>query len=100
MAGALPGFIPPLIIGCALSPGCRDLARDLIFSKPPKVKDVPDTGPPGEWIDGRRRSRKYGPDGRPQTDLDKPHPGAPYPHVHDWPGGKREEPGRPYCPVP
>ena len=65
-----------------------------------KVKDVPDRGPPGEWIDGERRSRKYGSDGRPETDLDKPHPGAQYPHAHDWADGVREHPGRPYSPLP
>jgi uncharacterized protein RhaS with RHS repeats len=69
---------------CAASPGCvkalRDEANaaaqaaqsvakmcsdgvDKIRNWLAKEKDVPDTGPPGEWIDGERRSRKYGPDG-------------------------------------
>nr|WP_081613261.1 RHS repeat-associated core domain-containing protein [Xanthomonas sp. SHU 199] len=59
-----------------------------------KMSDVPSVGPPGEWIDGRRRSRLYGPDGRPKVDIDNPHQGAPYPHVHEWENGEREHPGR------
>lgn len=60
-----------------------------------KKPDVPDRGPPGEWVDGRRRSRLYGPDGRPKVDIDKPHQGADYPHVHEWDeDGNREHPGR------
>ncbi len=65
----------------------------------PKKKDVPDTGPPGEWVDGERRKRKYGPDGKPEVDIDKPHQGYPDDHVHEWPDGKREHPGRPVCPT-
>ena len=59
-----------------------------------KIPDVPSVGPPGQWIDGRRRSRLYGPDGRPKVDIDNPHQGADYPHVHDWVDGVREHPGR------
>ncbi|CAD7387235.1 RHS repeat domain-containing protein [Xanthomonas arboricola] len=59
-----------------------------------KMVDVPDFGQPGQWIDGRRKSRLYGPDGRPRVDIDKPHQGAPYPHVHEWENGVREHPGR------
>lgn len=59
-----------------------------------KENDVPFTGPPGEWIDGQRRSRKYGPDGRPEVDIDNPHQGMPDTHVHEWPDGVREHPGR------
>ena len=48
--------------------------------------------PPDTWIEGRRRSRLYGPDGRPLIDLDKPHQGNPTDHVHDWINGVRGEP--------
>jgi len=65
-----------------------------------KQPDVPYNGPPGEWIDGKRRSRKYGPDGRPEIDLDKPHQGYPDEHVHEWPDGEREHPGRDVCILP
>jgi RHS repeat-associated protein len=65
-----------------------------------KDKDVPVEGPPGEWVDGKRRSRQYGPDGRPVRDIDKPHQGAPDPHVHEWENGIREHPGRPVTPWP
>jgi RHS repeat-associated protein len=67
--------------------------------KPKKIKDVPDKGPPGEWIDGKRRSRKYGADGQPELDIDKPHQGYEKPHIHEWHDGKREEPGRDVSPV-
>lgn len=63
-------------------------------------KDVPTEGPAGGWIDGKRRSRQSGPDGSPARDVDKPHQGAPYPHVHEWEKGKREHPGRPVTPLP
>jgi len=63
-------------------------------------KSIPHFGPPNGTIEGPRRTRVYGPNGEPKTDYDKPHQGAPYPHVHDWPGGIREEPGRPYSPWP
>ncbi|WP_224788733.1 hemagglutinin repeat-containing protein [Pandoraea terrae] len=65
----------------------------------PKIKDVPDRGSPGSWIDGERRSRKYGPDGKPEIDIDKPHQGYDRPHVHEWPDGRREHPGRDVSPV-
>ncbi len=44
-------------------------------------------------------SRKYGPDGKPEIDIDKPHQGYDRPHVHEWPGGRREHPGRDVCPI-
>lgn len=59
-----------------------------------KSKDVPDRGPPGEWVNGKRRSRLYNPDGTPKVDIDNPHPGMPKTHVHDWTNGVREHPGR------
>lgn len=65
-----------------------------------RKKNPPDVGPPDGHIDGPRRGRDYGPDGRPIRDYDNPHQGADYPHVHEWPSGVREEPGRPYSPYP
>ncbi len=41
----------------------------------------------------------YGADGKPELDIDKPHQGYEKPHVHEWPDGKREEPGRDVSPV-
>jgi RHS repeat-associated protein len=58
------------------------------------------TGPPGEHVEGPRRGREYGPDGKPVRDYDKPHQGHDSPHVHEWPGGIREHPGREYSPWP
>ena len=72
-------------------------ADNLIFNRP---KNPPDVGPPNGWIQGPRRGRQYGPDGRPQLDIDKPHQGNERDHAHEWPGGEREEPGRPVSPWP
>ena len=68
-----------------------------MFNRP---KNPPDVGPPNGWIQGPRRGRQYGPDGAPQCDIDKPHQGNETDHVHEWPGGVREEPGRPVSPWP
>ena len=38
-AQAIPIIVPIVLVGCALSPGCRDLAKDLMYSKPPRVND-------------------------------------------------------------
>ena len=74
-----------------------DRLSNLIFNRP---KNPPDVGPPNGWIQGPRRGRQYGPDGAPQCDIDKPHQGNEVDHVHEWPGGVREEPGRPVSPWP
>jgi RHS repeat-associated protein len=65
-----------------------------------REKDVPNRGAPGEVREGERRTREYGPDGKPTRDYDKPHQGHDRPHVHEWPGGVREHPGRDYSPWP
>ncbi|OYY93773.1 MAG: hypothetical protein B7Y41_09905 [Hydrogenophilales bacterium 28-61-23] len=92
---------PSLILGGAALGGTVGQALGAwIDSITYKEKDVPDRGPPGEWIDGERRSRKYGPNGRPELDIDKPHQGATEPHVHEWENGQREHPGRPVSPWP
>jgi len=65
-----------------------------------RAKNPPDKGPPNGYVEGPRRGREYGPDGAPVRDYDNPHQGADYPHVHEWPNGEREEPGRPYSPIP
>lgn len=69
---------------------------------PPKGKESkpPFNGPPNGYEEGPRRGREYGPDGTPIRDYDNPHQGADYPHVHEWPNGVREHPGRPYSPIP
>ena len=84
-----------LLIGAGL--GVVGYGLDKIYNR---EKDVPNQGPPNEWVDGNNRSRLYGPDGRPVLDIDKPHQGYPEPHVHEWPNGKREHPGRDFCPLP
>lgn len=93
-----------LVVGCAITPACRQAVNDavnglgnLIFNRP---KNPPDIGPPGGWVQGPRRGRKYCPDGTPEYDIDKPHQGNEQDHVHEWPGGVREEPGRPVSPWP
>jgi uncharacterized protein RhaS with RHS repeats len=63
-----------------------------------RPKNPPNVGPPGGWIQGPRRGRLYGPDGRPVLDIDEPHQGNEVPHAHEWPDGQREEPGRPVSP--
>jgi RHS repeat-associated protein len=65
-----------------------------------KERDVPNRGEPGEVREGQRRTREYGPDGRPLRDYDKPHQGHQTPHVHEWENGVREHPGRDYSPLP
>lgn len=69
-------------------------------AKSGREKDVPNRGEPGEVKEGERRTREYGPDGKPTRDYDKPHQGYERPHVHEWPGGVREHPGRDYSPWP
>ncbi len=99
-------FVIP-VIAVALFVIDANYVHDVIFGKQgcygaiacSKVSDVPNKGPPGGWVDGNRRSRKYNDKGEPEFDLDKPHQGADYPHVHGWPDGVREHPGRPYSPV-
>jgi RHS repeat-associated protein len=45
----------------------------------------PTTGNPGDTVVGSKQSRRYGPDGLPQTDVDTGHDhGQGDPHVHDW----------------
>jgi RHS repeat-associated protein len=65
-----------------------------------RAKNPPDVGPPGGWVQGPRRGRQYGPDGKPSLDIDKPHQGNEADHAHEWPDGVREEPGRPVSPWP
>jgi len=103
--------IPAAVIACMSNPlcaatmagaaaatakACIDLGN-LVFNRP---KNPPDIGPPNGWIQGPRRGRLYGPDGRPQLDIDKPHQGNDQDHAHEWPNGEREEPGRPVSPWP
>ncbi len=100
---AIPLPMPPPT-GPSCNPGSggvpkwfSDLFDGSTFNRP---KNPPDEGPANGWIEGPRRGREYGPDGLPQRDYDKPHQGNEVDHVHDWPGGSREEPGRPYSPWP
>ena len=95
-------FIPVIITGTDIAIGAGlgalGYGLDLIFNRP---KNPPDIGPPGGFIQGPRRGRDYCPDGTPQTDYDRPHQGAEYPHIHDWVNGSRDDHnGRPYSPWP
>ena len=92
-AGAVAGAIIGGIGGYLLA----DQLGHIIFNRP---KNPPDIGPPGGWVQGPRRGRQYCPDGTPQFDIDKPHQGNETDHAHEWPGGVREEPGRPVSPWP
>jgi len=67
----------------------------------------PFVGPPGSTDVKPKQTRKYGPDGYPETDVDTGHDhGAGDPHAHDWtrpPGGgpptaEDRQPGRPLQP--
>ncbi|MGE0498587.1 MAG: RHS repeat-associated core domain-containing protein [Ramlibacter sp.] len=107
--------VPVAVAACLANPACAmamaaaaaattkacidtyNALDDLVFSRP---KNPPDIGPPNGWIQGPRRGRQYGPDGRPQLDIDRPHQGNEQDHAHEWPDGKREEPGRPVSPWP
>jgi RHS repeat-associated protein len=107
--------VPLAVVACAANPlcagaaiatatlavkACGDTARAAKNWMENRAKNPPDVGPPGGWIQGPRRGRQYGPDGRPSLDIDKPHQGNEVDHAHEWPGGKREEPGRPVSPWP
>lgn len=81
------------------APGSPTEPKGNQVKQPDKVKDVPDRGPPGQWVDGERRSRKYDEEGKPELDIDKPHQGYQKPHVHEWNDGKREHPGRDVSPI-
>ncbi|HEX7910987.1 MAG TPA: RHS repeat-associated core domain-containing protein [Paraburkholderia sp.] len=101
---AIPILPPPPPAGPSCSPGSggvpdwfNNLFNGPTFNRP---KNPPDEGPANGWIEGPRRGREYGADGLPQRDYDKPHQGNEVDHVHEWPGGAREEPGRPYSPWP
>jgi RHS repeat-associated protein len=99
-------FVPAIVALCSACPSCCAAAAaatgaaiaDVCQNARPK--NPPDEAEPNEWIQGPRRGRQYGPDGKPQFDVDKPHQGNPEPHVHEWPDGVREEPGRPFFPWP
>ncbi|MFG6448905.1 RHS repeat-associated core domain-containing protein [Roseateles sp. BYS180W] len=86
------------LIGAGVTWWAADRLGNLIFNRP---KNPPDIGPPGGFIQGPRRGRQYCPDGTPQTDFDRPHQDANYPHVHDCVnGGRDDHNGRPYSPWP
>ncbi|WP_226646903.1 hypothetical protein [Microbulbifer variabilis] len=93
--------IPFILVGGALAAAVVSGWNALSESESGGKKTVPgSTGPPGGYVEGPRRGREYGPDGKPVRDYDKPHQGYDRPHVHEWPGGKREHPGRDYSPWP
>jgi RHS repeat-associated protein len=94
-----------LLGGCGIPDGMMNenpSENDEPKQCPPKGKESkpPFNGPPNGYEEGPRRGREYGPDGGPIRDYDNPHQGADYPHVHEWPNGVREHPGRPYSPIP
>ena len=65
-------------------------------------RGLPTEGEPGEWVDHPhgKQSRKYGPDGKPQVDIDRGHDhGQGSPHAHNWVDGVRG-PGHPVSEIP
>jgi RHS repeat-associated protein len=64
------------------------LAKYLDSKRSDDVTDIagrpPFNGPPGSTVRGDKQTRKYGPDGFPETDVDTGHHGHPNPHSHDW----------------
>ncbi|WP_194714287.1 RHS repeat-associated core domain-containing protein [Noviherbaspirillum soli] len=63
---------------------------------------TPNAGEPGSWHTnpGSGQERKYGPDGRPELDIDWDHDhGQGSPHGHNWNNGKRDD-GWPISPWP
>ena len=95
-------FIPAIITGVDIAIGAGlgalGYGLDRIFNRP---KNPPDVGPPGGFAQGLNRERDYCPNGSPQTDYDRPHPGSRDPHIHDWSGRARDDhAGRPYSPWP
>ena len=90
-AGAVAGAAIGLAIGVA--------AGEILFSK------TPNAGDPGSIHDnpGSGQIRKYGPDGKPEWDIDTDHDhgqndegGA---HGHNWENGNRGK-GYPICLIP
>jgi len=65
-----------------------------------REQDTPFNGEPNSALEGKKRTREYGEDGKPKRDYDKPHQGQEEDHVHEWEDGKREHPGRPCSPLP
>ena len=98
LVGSIPGDTPGDDTGgeAGQCPADNDKPKE----KRPKENFPPYDGPPNGYKEGPRRGREYGPDGKPIRDYDRPHQGADYPHVHEWPNGKREHPGREYSPIP
>jgi YD repeat-containing protein len=66
------------------------LAGDQLGDWLGKIVGIPDAKPPkegdpGDTVVGSKQSRRYGPDGLPETDVDTGHDhGQGDPHVHDW----------------
>ena len=56
-------------------------------------------GDPNSTVQGKKQTRRYGPDGLPETDRDLPHSGGPdieqKDHVHDWGSPTDRGPARP-----
>lgn len=100
---ALGGISAPHIVENNSAGENRELSEEVPETAPdggsvapaPEARGLPGTGEPGTWVVGPRGDRFYGPDGRPQKDIDWAHDhGQGRPHVHDWADGKRL-PGRP-----
>lgn len=89
------GPVGGLVLVAGLGWVAGQMAWNLVFNRP---KNPPDIGPPGGFIQGPNRGREYCPSGKPLRDYDKPHQGFEDDHIHEWEGGEREHPGRPYSP--
>ena len=94
----LGGEVPGALIGRALGAAIGDWATgpDTWCSK------TPNEGEPGSTHinPGSGQERKYGPDGKPEHDIDWDHDhGQGVPHAHNWDGNNRG-PGYPVSPWP
>ena len=86
-----------------------DLAADLAALAVPylpagitKLRGLPKTGKPFSWVEHPygKQMRQYGPDGKPQVDIDFGHDhGQGIPHAHNWENGVRQ-PGLPVSVIP
>gem|GEM_PF-1308459 len=83
----------PLPFGDIVAGGILIVAGIVAIADAVTPDDVPFKGKPGDTVIGRRKSRRYGPDGYPQVDRDYDKTHDPPDHSHDW--GRPPDGGRP-----
>jgi hypothetical protein len=83
---------PLIILDYLISPGTTATEDKDTIHAPAESRSNPFTGNPGDTSTVRHpdgttgQTRRYGPDGYPETDVDRghDHTGAGDPHAHDW----------------